>query len=46
MNTGSHIEVSNDAHHKLECFKRVVDAILEEELTFEAYVDLVLSRGI
>lgn len=46
MNPKNTIKISEETFHKLECFKLVVDVILEEELTFENYVDLVLSRGI
>jgi len=46
MSSISQIEISNNARKKLECFKRVVDAILPQELTFKEYVELVLSREI
>jgi hypothetical protein len=46
MSTRSGIKISNKARQKLECFKRIVDVIVEEKLTFEDYVELVLSRGI
>jgi len=40
------IKISDETRHKLDCFKPIVDLILKEELTFENYVGLVLSRGI
>jgi len=46
MNAISHIEISHETYEKLEFFKRIVDAIVEEKLSFKDYVELVLSRGI
>jgi len=46
MSTTSRIEISDKTRQKLECFKRVVDVILEKKLTNQDYVELVLSRGI
>lgn len=46
MSVNNYIVISEHVHQKLMCFKRIVDVILEEELTFEEYVELVLSRGI
>lgn len=40
------IKITHNTLHKLKCFKKVVDAILVQESTFEEYVELVLSRGI
>lgn len=46
MSTRSRIEISDKACQKLECFKRVIDVVLEKKLTFEEYVEPVLLRGI
>lgn len=45
MGETRNIEVSNEIHERLKCFKRVVDAILKEKMSFPEYAELVLSRG-
>jgi len=46
MNANNYIEISSDTHHKLECLKCVVEAAIGEQVSFEACIELVLSRGI
>jgi len=40
------ITVSGQSKKMLESFKKVVDTIIEEEMPFSDYVEIVISKGI
>ena len=40
------IAISGQSKKMLESFKKVVDAVIEEEIPFPDYVDIVVDKGI
>ncbi len=42
----SEITISEEMHTRVAEFKQVVEAVIEEEIDFDAYVEMILEQGI